>query len=377
MQRIYLDNNATTALDPRVFKAMLADLSGPPANPSSIHWEGQMARNLLSKARATLASFFLAKPEEIIFTSGGTEGINFFIRGLKSKGHVLTTAIEHSAIYRTLQTLEAQGLDVTYLPIGLWGAPTPEEIAHAIKPTTQAIFLSPSNGETGVKIDLNGISEVAEKKGIPLFLDAVSYVGKEPLVLPLGVAGVAISGHKFHAPKGIGAVYLRSPMKIAPLITGGNQEYQKRSGTENLSGILGLAEAIQILQEKHTEITQYLRDLRLHLEAGLFRMIPDLAINGEGPKISNVSNVAFLGVDGETLLMHLDMVGISVSHGSACSSGSLEPSRVLTQMGVDRKTAKSSLRISLSRMNTREEIDLCIEKMAHIVSKLRKLGAPR
>jgi cysteine desulfurase len=353
---------------------MLLDLSGPPANPSSVHWFGQQARNHLSAARQKTASFFKSKPEEILFTSGGTEAINYFLRGIGTKGHVITTSIEHSASYQTLQALESLGLDVTYLPVSLWGAPLPSQITDAIRAETRAIILSASNGETGVKIDLEAIAKIAETRSIPLFIDAVSYIGKESLPPHRGIAGIAISGHKFHAPKGIGALYLRSGIKFPPEITGGSQENSRRAGTENLAGILGLAEALEILGERQTEITHTLTDLRLHLENGLLRSIPDIAIHGEGPRISNTSNIAFLGVDGETLLMQLDMAGIAVSHGSACSSGSLEPSRVLTNMGIDRKTARSSLRFSLSRMNTREEIDIAIERISHIVAKLRGYG---
>ncbi|PIS03023.1 MAG: cysteine desulfurase [Chlamydiae bacterium CG10_big_fil_rev_8_21_14_0_10_42_34] len=375
MQRIYLDNNATTALDPRVFKAMLEDFSGPAANPSSVHWFGQRARNLLSNARNQVASFFSAKPDEIIFTSGGTESLNIFLRGLPTKGHVITTGIEHSAIFQTIQALKSQGLEVTYVPVGLWGAPLPEQIEAAIQPNTKAIVLTASNGETGVMIDLEKIASIAEKKGISLLIDAVSYVGKEPLEMHPGITALAISAHKFHGPKGIGALYLRSNLKLTPLLTGGAQEGTRRSGTENLAGILGLAEALKILSEKQTQITQSILDLRMHLEKGLLTEVPDIAINGEGPRVSNASNIAFLGVDGETLLMQLDMAGIAVSHGSACSSGALEPSRVLTTMGIDRKTARSSLRLTVGRMNTREEIDLAIDTISKIVKKLRKISA--
>ncbi len=352
---------------------MLEDLNGPPANPSSVHWFGQRARNLLSGARRKVASFFKAKPEEIIFTSGGTEGINLLLRGLGCDGHVITTAIEHSSLYKTIQVIESQGLEVSYIPVGLWGAPLPEKILDAIRPNTKAIVLSASNGETGVKLDLEAVGEIAEKRGIPILLDLVSYIGKEPLLLPPSVKGAAISGHKFHAPKGVGATLLRSELKLTPVTTGGNQEYRRRPGTENLSGILGIAEALHILMENQEEITQTIRDLRNHLEEGLLRAIPDIAINGQGPRISNTANIAFLGVDGETLLMQLDLAGIAVSHGSACTSGSLEPSRVLTQMGVDNKTARSSLRISVSRFNTREEMDRAIEIISKTVQKLRSL----
>jgi cysteine desulfurase len=372
MNRIYLDNNSTTALDPRVFKAMLADLSGPPANPSSIHWFAQQAKNRLMAARQTAASFFHAKPDEITFTSCGTESLNLMLRGLKPAGHIITTAIEHSAMYRTIQSLEARGLSVTYIPVGLWGAPLPEEIESQIKPDTLAIALSGSNGETGVKIDIPAIAKIAEKRGIPLLLDCVSYIGKEPVPIHPGISAIAISGHKFHAPKGIGLLFHRSSLKLAPLITGGNQEYQLRAGTENLGAILGLAEALLILEESQLAITAHLNDLRLHLENGLKRASLDIVIHGEGPRISNTSNIAFLGVDGETLLMQLDLAGIAAAQGSACSSGALEPSRVLTQMGVDKKTARSSIRFSVGRTNTIEEIDRALETIAHIATKLKK-----
>lgn len=373
MQRIYLDNNATTALDPRVFKAMLADLHGLPANPSSVHWFGQQARGLLTKARQTVASFFQADPKEIIFTSGGTESINLFLRGIGTKGHVITSTIEHSCVYKTLQILEKQGLKVTYIPVGPWGAPLPEHIASAIRPDTLAIALSAANSETGVKIDIESIAQIAQQHGVPLLIDAVAYIGKESFPMHPGITAIALSGHKFHGPKGIGALFLRSSTKLAPHCTGGPQEYLHRAGTENLAGILGLAEAIKILTTDQIAITQHLSDLRRHLEHGLFKELPNLQINGEGPRVSNTASIAFPGIDGETLLIQLDLAGIAVSHGSACASGSMEPSRVLIQMGTPQKIACTSLRFSIGRFNTREEIDLTIEKTSSIVNKLGKI----
>ncbi|MBI3508632.1 MAG: cysteine desulfurase [Chlamydiia bacterium] len=373
MERIYLDNNATTALDLRVFQAMLAEWKGPPANPSSLHWFGQRARALLQAARQQTASFFGANPEEILFTSGGTESLNLLIRSLK-KGHVITSTIEHSCVYKTLKEQESASLSVTFLPVTLWGAPLVEQVAEALRPDTAAILLSAANNETGVMIDLPAMADLALKKGVPLWIDAVAYVGKESFSLHPGITAVAISGHKFHAPKGIGALYLKKTQKISsqltPQLTGGNQEYMKRAGTENLAGIIGLAEALQILKEKQPEITEQIRDLRLHFEHQLQRALPDLLIHGEGSRISNTSNVAFLGLDGETLLMHLDRLGIAVSHGSACASGAIEPSRVLLEMGVERKTARSSLRFSFSRMNTRAEIDEALGKIIPLIQKL-------
>lgn len=369
MERIYLDNNATTPLDPRVFKAMMTELTGPPANPSSLHWFGQRARSLLQKARQKLASFFKVTPEEILFTSGGTESINLLLRGYCNKGHIISTTIEHSCVYRTLQSLEAKGISVTYLPVGSWGAPLAEQITSAIRPDTRAMVFSASNTETGVKIDLEKIASIASSHAIPLFIDAVAMIGKESFSLYPGITAVALSGHKFHAPKGTGALFLRSSCKLDPLFTGGAQEQMRRAGTENLAGIIGLGEAIDILQERQSEITQQIDRLRLYFEQELKRITPNLVINGEGPRTSNTSNIAFLGTDGETFLMQLDMAGIAVSHGSACSSGAIEPSRVLTQMGIDRKTARCSIRFSFSRMNTQQEIDLALDKIAKLLSR--------
>lgn len=348
---------------------MLAEMSGPPANPSSVHAFGQRAKSLLASARQKVASFFGASPEEILFTSGGTESLNAFLRGIP-KGHIVTTSIEHSAVYKTLKTLDHE---VTELPVGLLGAPTLKQIEEALLPHTSAIVLSAANGETGVKIDLEAISRLAHARGIPLLIDAVAWIGKEVFPLYPGITALALSGHKFHGPKGVGALFLRAPFKLRPERTGGAQEMGRRAGTENLAGILGLAEALQILQEKQSSITAHLLDLRERLEAGLSAAIPNIVIHGHGPRIANTSNIAFLGCDGEMLLMQLDMAGLAVSHGSACSSGSLEPSRVLTQMGIERKTARSSIRFSLSRMNTRDEVERAAKKIAPIVKRLREM----
>lgn len=351
---------------------MLADLENIPANPSSIHSFGRHANQLLTTARRSVADFFGASPNEIYFTSSGTEAINFFLRSLE-KGHIITTTIDHSSIYRTIQILETQGFCISYIPVGLWGAPTPAAIAAAIRPDTRAIVLSAANAETGVRLDIESIAAIAAEHSIPFLLDAVAYVGKEPLIVPPGVTAIAISGHKFHAPKGIGLLFCRPSFKLTPLITGGGQEHLKRAGTENLSGILGLSEALQILREKQHTLTNQIRDLRLYFETNLLSSLPDTAINGQGPRVSNVSNIAFLGLDAETLLMQLDLFGIATSHGSACSARALEPSRVLLGMGLDRKTARSSLRFSFSRMNTRSEVDRCLEHLITIAQKLRAI----
>ena len=373
MNRIYFDNNATTELDPSVLEAMLKELKGPPANPSSVHYFGKRARSLLLQARSSVASFFGVKPDELIFTSGGTEGINTLLRGLfagQPKGHLITTSIEHSAVYQAVRSLEGAGLSVTYVPVDSWGAPLSGAIEEAIRPDTRAMVFSASNSETGVKLDLEGVALSAERNGVPLILDAVAFVGKEPLVLPIGVSAAVFSAHKFHGPKGIGGMVVRSHSKYVPLFSGGGQEFNRRAGTENLAGIVGMACAIEILQEQQNEITDHLRTIRNRFEEGMVQAFPGIQINGEGPRIVNTSNLAFPDIDAETLLMHMDMAGIAASHGSACSSGALEPSRVLLEMGFSTKRARSSLRFSFSRLNTVAEVDACLERTAELIDKL-------
>ncbi len=370
MQRIYLDNNATTALDPLVFKAMIEELSQPPSNPSSVHWFGKQARGRLAHARAKAAAFFQGAPNEITFTASGTESINLMLRGLPSQGHLITTSIEHAAMYETVQALTSRGWSVTYIPVGLWGSPLPEDIEAAIRPDTKAIALSAANSETGVLLDTVTVAEIAQRHRTPLLLDCVCMMGKEPLPLYPGVTAIAISGHKFHAPKGSALLYHRG-VKLQPQLTGGGQEMQLRSGTEDMAAIAGLIFAIEHFAEKQRSITDHIKNLRLHFESALRRNVPEIAINGAGPRICSTSNIAFLGVDGETLLLQLDLAGVAASLGSACASGALEPSRVLINMGIDHRVARSSLRFSFGKMNTREEMDLAIDILARLVKNLR------
>lgn len=350
---------------------MLLDLEGPPANPSSPHALGRHARKLLDEARCNVAQFFNARPDEIIFTSGATEGINHFLKNLTPKGHVITTGIEHSSVYRTLQMLEKEGLKVTYLPVGLGGAPKPCDIEEAIQIDTKAIIMSAANSETGVKIDFDAVGKIAQSKGILFFLDCVGLIGKEPFSLPPGVSSFVIGAHKFHGPKGIGLLFRRKGVKLDPLFLGGNQESMQRAGTVNLAGILGMSEALSILRQSQKDITKHIRSLRDEFEQGLLRNLSDIVIHGQGERISNTSNIAFLGVDGESLYMQLDRAGIYASYGSACASGAREPSRVLLNMGIDRKVAMCSIRFSLGRMNTEDEIKEAVERITKIVADQR------
>lgn len=374
MRRIYLDNNATTHVDPRVLEAMLAELRDQPSNPSSVHSFGRDARNRLTKARRTIASALGVRPTEILFASGGTEALNMVLRGIftpQFKGHIISSSVEHSAVYATIQALQCYGCEATFLSPGLWGAVTVDAVRDAIRPSTRLISLMAVNNETGVKTDIEAIAALAQEKGIPFVVDGVALLGKESFVIPEGVSAICFSGHKCHAPKGIGLAVVRHHLKLAPLNTGGGQEYERRGGTENLAGIIGLAEAISIVQQELQHASSQMQQLRDRLEQGMMEVVPDVTVNGEGPRVANTSNLAFHGVEGESLLMNLDLAGIAVSHGSACSSGSLEPSRVLLNMGIPRKQAASSLRFSLSRYTTEEEVDRCIATVAAIVSQLR------
>lgn len=373
-QRIYLDNNASTQLDPRVLKALIAHLSEDTGNPSSIHSFGQAARSAINNARRIIASYLNVKPHEIIFTSGGTEGINMFIRGLLGieTGHIITSSVEHSCVNSAIKFLEVQGCRTTFLSPGLWGAVKPEAVREAIRPDTRLIALMAVNNETGIKTDIDGVAAIAREAKIPFLVDGVSLLGKEQFTIPEGVSGMCFSGHKLHAPKGIGFSFIRSNMKLSPLISGGEQEYGKRGGTENASGIVALAEAIGILRSELPEASLKMEKLRDKFEKNLMGQLPNVGINGQGPRIVNTSNLWFAGVEGESLLTGLDMEGVAVSHGSACSSGALEPSRVLLNMGISDELARSSIRISLSRFTTEEEIDAAIGIIVRVVKKLGK-----
>lgn len=365
MKRIYLDNNATTALDRRVLNAMLADLEGGPANPSSVHRYGRDARQKLQQARQAIANYLNIPASEILFTSGGTEGINLLLRGFFSRrgpGKILTSNVEHACVYETVRALGVQGCRTHFLPSGVWGAVQPEALEETAK-DADLIVLGAANGETGVRIDLEEIAAIADRQRVPLVIDGVALLGKAPFQMPKGVSAMVFSAHKIHGPKGVGFCIVKPSFTFDPLLTGGDQEYSKRAGTENLSGILGLAKAVELIDPAAMQRMEILRN---HFENTLKERIPGVAINGEGPRVGNTSNLSFGEMDGETLLIQLDQSGIAASHGSACSSGALEPSRVLTSMGFDKKRARSSVRFSLSRMTTEEEIAAAIETVASI-----------
>lgn len=374
--KIYLDNNASTQLDPQVIEVIKMALQSF-GNPSSVHSFGQESRKRLSQARYSIASFFQVKPNEIIFTSGGTEALNMVINGVldaSPKGHVITSSVEHSAVYSTIKQQERTGHQATFLSSGLWGAVTADAVRAALQPNTRLIALMAVNNETGVKADIDAIAEVAHEARIPFLVDGVALLGKELFSIPKGVSAMCFSGHKLHAPKGIGLAFVRHSLKLHPQITGGDQEFGRRGGTENMLGILALEKAIQLLSTELPAASNTMRMLRDRLESGLKHNLSGVTVNGQGPRIANTSNLSFDGIEGETLLTSLDMEGIAVSHGSACASGALEPSRILLNMGIPSDAAASSIRFSLSRFTTEAEIDSCISCVSRLVDRFRSLS---
>jgi len=361
---IYLDNNATTALDTRVLEAMHKDVG--PLNPSSIHSYGQRAKKLLAKSRAQISDYFRVKPHEIIFTSCGTEALNMLIMGLIGPNdHIISTDIEHAAIFNTLQSIENE---VTYLKCGDRGHPTPQAILDSLTEKTKLLVFSAVNGETGVMLDIEEIAKIATEHNLLLVIDGVALLGKSEVSIPNGISAMAFSAHKCQGPKGIGLAYLNSKVKFKPSLFGGPQEQNRRAGTENLSGVLGFSKAIELIDPQYF---LHMREKRDFLEEYLQDQLPQIEINGTGKRICNTSNVFIDGVDGETLLINLDQRGVCISLGSACGSGALEPSRVLLNMGYTRKRANQSIRISISRDTSFKEIKKAAEIIVNTIRLLR------
>jgi cysteine desulfurase len=363
MRRIYLDHNSTTPIDPRVALAMQDVLTSIPLNPSSVHWFGQEAKKILTRSRDIIAHGLKVKPQELIFTSGGTESLNTLIRGFYSLNpscHIITSNVEHISALKTLQALEKKGAKVTYLPVGLRGTVLPADVESAITPQTKLLIFMSVNNVTGVKTDIQAIAKIAEAKNIPLIVDAVCQLGKETFLIPNGVSAMAFSAHKLYGPQGVGAHFVRSSFKFDPQITGGPQEMEKRGGTQNLPGIVGFAKAVELLQTELPHSTDQMNRLRLMLIDHLSTRLGNIIVHGEGPHICNTANIAFPGVDAESLALKLDQNGVAVSLGSACASGSVEPSHVLINMGLPLSIIKSSLRFSLGRTTTEADItDAC------------------
>jgi cysteine desulfurase len=365
---VYLDNNATTAIDPEVAALLGRQLGAGPQNPSSNHRWGQRARQLITQARAEMAQELGARPEELIFTSGGTEAIQTILRGYGANqppGHMISSDVEHPAVAEALCWFERQGWEVTRLPAGTWGAIRPEQVQAALRPTTRALVLMAANNETGVLTDLPAMAALAEQAGLFFCVDGVAALGRTPIQFLPGMSAMAFSGHKIHGPQGIGIALVRRKYRLEPLLLGGGQESGRRSGTENVPAICALALALRKTMELLPESIARMGQLRDRLEAGLRSQIA-IMIHGEGPRLCNTSHLSFPAIDAETLLIRLDQEGIAVSHGSACSAGAMEPSRVLLAMGVTRALARCAIRFSLSRLTTEAEIDQTIATVCRL-----------
>lgn len=381
MNRIYLDNAATTALAPEALEAMLPYLGSHYGNASSIYETGRDARQAVDAARRQVAELIHAKPSEVFFTSGGTESDNWAIKGIafanKSKGnHIITSAIEHHAVLETMHWLESQGFEVSYLPVGENGIIDPDQVARAITDKTVLISVMAANNEIGTLQPISAIGEIAKKHKIAFHTDAVQAVGAIPVdVNEWHVDLLSLSGHKFHGPKGMGALYIRTGTRVERLIHGGAQERNRRAGTENVTGIVGLGAAAKKAMELLASGTEKITMLRNRLIDGIISTIPDVRLNGDREtRLPNNANVSFKYIEGEALLLHLDLNGIAASSGSACASGSLEPSHVLLAAGLDAEDAHSSIRFTLSDTTTQEEIDTVLGLLPGIVNKLRAMS---
>ncbi len=365
---IYLDNNSATPVDTRVITEIVTALEQFYGNPSSIHSKGRESRAVITKARDRIAKCLSVKPDEILFTSGGTEGINLILRGVmeRKKGHLILSNVEHAALEETVHALEKKGaIEVERLSVQTKGALTVEAVEAAIRPETRMIACAAVNNETGVKTDIEAIAKLAKLRGIDFFVDGVALLGKESFVIPEGVSAMSFSGQKIHGPKGSGFLFARKQLKFTPQMTGGLQEYGKRAGTEAVPLIVGLAKAVELLGEY-----DYIASLRDQFESGLKSSGVKFAVNGDGARVCNTSNLAFEGMDVESLLMHLDMRGINASHGSACQSGNFAPSRVLLNMGYPPERVNASVRFSFSRMNTKEEVERAVEILSELTRSL-------
>ncbi len=381
--RIYLDHNATTPVDPAVAHAVNQAMHEDFGNPSSVHYFGQRAKNLLDRARQTVATLLGGDPAEVVFTSGGTESDNLAIRGAAEalaptgRRHLISSPIEHEAVLQTLKALARRGWEVTLLPIDESGIVSPAALAAAIRPDTALVSIMHANNEIGTVQPIHELATIAHAHGALVHSGAVQSAGKILLdVKALGIDLASISGHKLYGPKGTGALWVRRGTRMLATMTGGRQERNRRAGTENVPGIAGLGVAVtRSLEKLQTESTR-LATLRDRLEGGILASIPGTMVNGaRDRRVPNTSNISFAGIGAESLLIALDLEGIAVSTGSACSSGTLEPSHVLKAMGFPLHRTQNAIRFSLGAANTADEIDHVLAILPAIVDRLRKVTA--
>jgi cysteine desulfurase len=381
MNRVYLDFNATTPVEPEVLDAMLPYFSGEFANAASIHTPGQRARAAVEPAREQVAALIGARPQEIVFTSGGTESDNHAVFGIvEASGgrekHVITSAIEHEAVLNACQALEKRGVRLTYLPTNAGGQIDLADLRRAVRPETVLITIMHANNELGTVQPLEEIGRIAKEADVYFHTDAVQSAGKIPIdVNTLQVDLLSISGHKLYAPKGIGALYVRGGTRLRQLLYGGHHQRGFRPGTENVAGIVGLGKAAEIARKSLAEDARRVSALRDKLQQGLLQRVPQSRVNGGAvPRTPNTTNLVIPGVEGEALLIALDLKGLACSTGAACSSGAVEPSHVLTAIGLPPEEARASLRFSLGRHTTPADIDFALNVVPAAVAQLRELS---
>lgn len=381
MENVYFDNAATTRLDEDVLKEMLPYLREDYGNASAIYKLGRKSRKAIEESREKIAKVLNCKPNEIYFTAGGSESDNTAIKGIahsyKNKGnHIITSKIEHPAVLETCKELEKEGFEVSYISVDENGVIDLEELKKAIKPTTILISVMFANNEIGTIEPIKEIGKIAKENKIYFHTDAVQAVGSIKIdVQDLNIDSLSLSGHKFYGPKGIGALYVRTGINFKKLIDGGHQEKNKRAGTENVAAIVGMGKALEMAYEKMDEHNEKIRALRDYYESQVLEKIPYVKVNGNREnRLPGNSNISFRFIEGEGLLLNLDLKGICASSGSACTSGSLDPSHVLLAIGLPHEIAHGSLRISIGKYNTKEEIEFLVQNLVEIVNRLRNMS---
>jgi cysteine desulfurase len=378
MRRIYLDNNASTPVLPEVLESMRPYFGESFGNASSIHHHGQETRAAVERARDSVASLLGCRSTEVVFTSGGTEGDNLAIAGLTSAGdHIISSSIEHHAVLHASKHLEETGCEVTYVPVDGRGLIDPDDVRRAMRRNTTLISIMMANNETGVLQPVEEIGKIATEADVYFHTDAVQAAGKVPIdVKRIGCDALSISGHKMHGPQGVGALYVRRGTRLQPLFYGGRHERSRRAGTENVPGIVALGKAAEVaMQGFERGDDKKMAELRDRMQRGILAQVEEAGVNGEGaPRVPNTTSIYFDHIEGEAMVISLDLRGLAVSTGAACSSGAIEPSHVLMAMGLRADRARASIRFSLGKQNTDEEIDIALALVPETVARLRELS---
>ena len=376
-RRVYLDHNASTPVHPEVVAEMLPYFSDVYGNPSSVHGFGRDARAAVDAARDRVAAFLRVRPDELVFTSGGTESDNFGVKGLalaRGRGHVITSKVEHHAVLRSAQALEAQGFAVSYLPVDQYGMVDPDDVRRALRPDTIAISIMHANSEVGTIQPVRAIGALAREAGVPFHVDAVQTFGKVEIdVDAMNIDALSFSGHKIYGPKGIAGLYIRRGTKMVSIQHGGEHERRRRAGTENVPGIVGLGKAVEVRARDMKTETEAVSALRDRMWEGIRARVPEVRLNGHPTeRLPGTANICYRNVESESIVLALDLKGIAVSAGSACTAGSVEPSHVLVAMGVPLDWAMGAVRSSLGRSTTAEDVDYVVASVTEAVRRIRR-----